>query len=359
MLRSLLPIALCLSLLAACTTRVPVEADAGERDRIELPIEGGQLSDAFAATGVFVYDGTVICTGTLVDVDKVLSAAHCFDEAEPWQIAQAEFALGEDPDGGQVRRYLASAAVHPDFTTDDTIETASDVSVVTLAEPITEVLPAVVDFDDHEALVGAQMVLVGYGRTASSWEMGTRRHVVVTVDEVTETRLHYPYEGGSACNGDSGGPAFVESGGKWRQVGITSGGPDGCLGGGFYVRTDAFAGWLVDHGVPVAERDRQCDAGDVCDGACFTDADCPAALGEEPVEPPADDDDDTTDDDDTSDDDDTTDDEDPGGPAEQPACYWVYRTVDDGYCNYWDWDTDLLCAQYPLWCDPWNCWCPY
>ena len=85
---------------------------------------------------------------------------------------------------------------------------------------------------------------------------------------------------------------FVDFGGKWRQVGITSGGPDGCLGGGFYVRTDTFADWLVDHGVPVAERDRQCDGGDVCDGACFADADCPAALGEGPAVPPGDDDDD-------------------------------------------------------------------
>ena len=58
----------------------------------------------------------------------------------------------------------------------------------------------------------------------------------------------YPTMPKAVCSGDSGGPLMIQKpDGQWRQVGIVSAGPYGCVGGSspdIFTRTAAYTPWI-------------------------------------------------------------------------------------------------------------------
>lgn len=262
-----------------------------------FPIENGVASAAFPAAGALVYNREkVVCTASLVASDRILSAGHCFMDATADKIQKLEFVIGYDWKTAVVRAPVDHVLTHPGFDR-SSWPYAHDIAVGVLAKPIESVKPAMLHIGDAEVLTGKSATLVGFGKSASSEDIGLRRQTTVTIADVLEFDWRYEYEGTGACNGDSGGPAYARIEGVWRQVGVTSGGEgDGCRVNGLYTRIDIHAAWLEQQGVPVQTiRDVICsEASDGrCDGLCEIDADCEELMcGEQcpPIQsaPPAD-----------------------------------------------------------------------
>jgi V8-like Glu-specific endopeptidase len=253
------------------TGRICEDGECRDRGQPTEYITGGQLTRSFAATGALVsYGDRAFCSATLVAPTKALTAAHCVDGGSTGSI---EFRLGTDVTKSTRRSSVTAGgiAVHPQWTGD--FQSGNDLAVLTLATPITDVAPSVLT-DGAAPPVGAQLTLVGYGRTSGDQITGIRRLARVTLAQLATQTLFYQFSGMGACQGDSGGPAFWLDGGEWKQVGVTSFGDTSCVQYGGYQRVDTHRQWLAAQGVAFETTSMRCGGDGACNGACEEDPDC-------------------------------------------------------------------------------------
>ena len=206
------------------------------------PIVNGQETTDYPATGMLLHQGQPSCTGTLVGSRTVLTAGHCVEQASPSSLS---FAFGPSIDQIDTSIDVVDAVQHPDW---DSQQLANDIAVVTLAQDAPVERVTMNDLMDA-SWVGRPITLVGYGVTdgPSQTGIGTKRMVDVTIDKVEATSLHYTtQQGKTACNGDSGGPAFVEENGNLVVVGVTSYGDQNCQEFGVYTRVDPYLDFIFD-----------------------------------------------------------------------------------------------------------------
>lgn len=191
------------------------------------------------------------CTGTLVAPNVVVTAGHCAAGG-----CASRIFIGEDVDQRRQGSILQVKQVvrHPDYNPPDPTH---DIAVLILkkdapGEPR--------QIGSAEALAAASSVrLVGYGNTDvnSTGGYGKRRMVDVPLvgndpkygaDPETEIVAGAPFLDRDSCNGDSGGPAYVEYKGKWYVIGATSRATAStirpCGDGGIYTRVDMFEDWV-------------------------------------------------------------------------------------------------------------------
>jgi hypothetical protein len=190
------------------------------------------------------------CTGTLVAPNVVVTAGHCYGPC------RSRVFVGDDVRAPAEGREISveHAVRHPDY---DDNPMANDLCVLILAEDAGV---------EPRPLAGSGMLeaagsvrLAGYGNTDvfSSGGYGIRRVVDVPLasddpkfgsDAVKEFVAGAPFLDRDSCNGDSGGPAYVEAGGSWYLAGATSRATASavrpCGDGGIYTRVPAFEDWI-------------------------------------------------------------------------------------------------------------------
>jgi len=216
------------------------------------PAESGDWPDAAA---VFVGSG-VHCMGVLIAEDLVLTAAHC-----AFGLSEVVLNSNDYTVGGEVLAVADQVAHEDSWNT-------FDIALIMLDEPSAVApRPLALDCVASTFLIdGAQAIIVGYGATDN---MGETFGTVLQQAEVTivdhdcsnlsagcnmavspDGELIAGGEGVDSCDGDSGGPLYLQTPLGTFLAGITSRAAQPasvpCGDGGIYVRADAIAPWIEE-----------------------------------------------------------------------------------------------------------------
>lgn len=212
----------------------------------------GDWPDAAALLGS---QDRFLCTGVLIAPQAVLTAGHCDIGIERVVLDSVDYT--QPTEVIEVTRTIT----HPDPLT------TFDVSIAVLAQPAqTAPRPLAIGCQAEWLFDGATVTIAGFGATnefATDWaEFLQAATTIVTDADCSESsrgciaaarpegELIAGGDGIDSCNGDSGGPLYLDTPDGPVLVGVTSRGalPSSrpCGGGGIYVRVDAILDWLAD-----------------------------------------------------------------------------------------------------------------
>ncbi|MCK6546881.1 trypsin-like serine protease [Myxococcota bacterium] len=247
----------------------------------ESAIIGGVPSTPmdYPSAGVLLVVGTfrqqvvfasMVCTGTLIAPDVVLTAAHCTIDlfgGGGGLTTEYYFSFETDVSAlGQTTNTLPADALpvkrlvaHPSFDINSQpapgLGRFDDVGLLFLDGEVTSITPEVVAdaIDGATFTRGATVAIAGYGqRTLNGMEAGVKFHALTVLNEVGTMELQIgdvpPVP--QKCHGDSGGPTYLDIfDGRLptrRVIGITSRAYDDsdCARGGVDTRADAYRGWI-------------------------------------------------------------------------------------------------------------------
>jgi MYXO-CTERM domain-containing protein len=200
-------------------------------------IVGGTEADPCqwpSAVSVLEDDETpVMCTGTLVHPQVVITAAHCIIPERP--IVGLGFGEHGQTTGMPVRVVAPIECVgNPEYYEGF----GADVAYCLLSESVDglPIVPLMAGCEVDELPGGTEVFIVGFGATYGTYDeegnveasgVGTKRWTTQTIDFIDgsyqEINMHGDTGSQSACFGDSGGPALVQLGdGSWRVFGTGS-----------------------------------------------------------------------------------------------------------------------------------------
>jgi len=204
--------------------------------------------------------GSLMCGGSLISANKVITAAHCCDGQSPSRIGVRvgnHHLYEDDPD--QKDFALTGIQVHEDY---DAYAFANDICILDMdgeADLSSEFIDTIAlpaageEYDD-----GAICTVTGWGTTSQGGSLG-RILQKVDVPVVSDERCGNAYgqeeiipsmicagvAGKDSCQGDSGGPFMCGS----QLSGIVSWGY-GCAQAGYpgvYTQTSYFIDWINSH----------------------------------------------------------------------------------------------------------------
>lgn len=194
------------------------------------------------------------CSGALVATSWVLTAASCFAE---------DLATGLPPAAGAPPMTTVATIGRADLTTDsgqerDVVELvpheSRDLVLARLFGPVPEIEPA--ELAASPPTAGSELVVPGYGRTATEWAPLQRHAGTFVVDSVSGGDIAITGQDGAAiCAGDAGGPALQMTADGPRLAAVNSRSwQGGCFGsdptetrtGALEVRVDDVADWIQE-----------------------------------------------------------------------------------------------------------------
>jgi hypothetical protein len=177
------------------------------------------------------------CTGTMIGCETFLTAAHCICNGTGASCASGQ---PDEPNPGDYLVFLqhggfytvSSIALRSDFDFP-----AADVAVLKLGSATNGIAPTPINTTATPS-AGSSGTIVGFGRTGDpNFDYGTKRYGAVTtascsgsISNTTSVCWNFTSPIGPAgddsnsCNGDSGGPLFVDMGAGDVVAGVTSGG---------------------------------------------------------------------------------------------------------------------------------------
>ncbi|MFE0041955.1 FG-GAP-like repeat-containing protein [Streptomyces albireticuli] len=221
-------------------------------------VVGQPVNDSFAFTAkldIGTEANKHSCSAALVAPQWLVTAASCFAD-DPTQSLKI-------PAGPLAPSLKTTATIgRSDLTREtgsvvDVVELAPrddrDLVLAKLAKPVTNVTP--VTITANAPISGQDLWTAGYGRTNNEWVPDRPHYAKFTVGTVEKTTVGLTPKtaGASICQGDTGGPAFHDIGGRQELAAINSRSwQGGCVGtdeketraNALDTRVDDIADWI-------------------------------------------------------------------------------------------------------------------
>ena len=254
--------------LSACSQPKQVTGDIANLEPSQN-ILGGQpveASDPVAASTVAIVSlshGSVICTGSLITGNIVMTAAHCTTkDLQPLAILFSRRNWKNEDDvkadiAAKLLLQVDSGAVNSLFgkVQKGQKDNWGDIAVLRFKGALPAGYAPAKLLNNRAALQnGMTVTLAGYGLIdgARKTDTDSLRKVDLPLTNATFSKTEVMFDqsaGKGGCHGDSGGPAFVRLNGKLLLFGITSrgvseNGMDDCLSASIYTDAAAYTDWL-------------------------------------------------------------------------------------------------------------------